>query len=346
MRLDGVMGLGITLGKSEFLHWVETLFQGAGLSADLASKVADLFWRATCRGVGHHDLSYLPQRLEWLTSGKINSQWNPTLVQQTPSVEIWDVGGALGEASCHFALERSLTLASKTGLGYAGVRHSNHFLAAWPYVEIGAERGFFTLVWSNTDAGMALPGGTARVLGNNPLGFGFPREEGHWIGADFCLAYSSLGNLNDLRQKNQSIPSHWGHSAQGLPAQTPDDLWNGGIDPIGGVKGMSLALLGEMLTGLLAGGDTLDEVKPPAGWNTHNQMVLSWDLSLLGGLSAAQARAQKFYERLHRLGLQRVPGDRSQEAQQQAQKEGIYVSPSLVQQLQAWAKRLNVSLTV
>ena len=338
---EGIM----TLKKPEFLRWVTQLLQGAGLSSAQASTAAEVFWRATSRKVTHHDISYLPQRLDWLITGKVNRLWNPKSIHETPSAEIWDVDGALGEVSCSFALERAMKLASQTGLGYAAVRHSNHFLASWPYVEWGAERGFFTIVWSNTDAGMSFPGGNSRVLGNNPLGFGFPRENGYFLGADLCLAYSSLGNLKELIDDQQSIPSHWGNSSQGIPAQTPKELWNGGIHPIGESKGLSLALLGELITGLLAGGETLDAVKAPAGWNTHNQMVLAWDLSLLGGLSAAQARGQQFHERLKTLGLNRIPGDRSQEASHLASVTGVEISSELEAQLKDWAKKLKVSLT-
>jgi LDH2 family malate/lactate/ureidoglycolate dehydrogenase len=291
--------------------------------------------------LGHHDVSALPQRLGWIADGLVKSSCNPLPVWQAPAAEVWDADGSLGEAASLFVLDRATSLSSHQGVGYAVIKASNHFLAAAPYVELGAERGFMTLIWSSTDAGMAVPGGVSRQIGNNPLGYAFPLEGGASIQADLCLASSSLGNLQLLAKNQASIPAHWGRTANGEPARTAEELLKGGIEPIGGAKGYALALLGEILTGLLAGGATLDQIAPHGGLNTHSQMVLAWNLELLGGLDEAQKRAQDFRARAQGLGA-RLPGDRSQNTAKDAEQEGVALADSTLVALRDWSLKLGV----
>ena len=325
--------------------WCRDLLSASGVPEDQALRVAEVYLRATQRGLGHHDVSALPQRLGWLADGLVQPSCQPRPVWRAPAAEVWDACGSLGEAASLFILDRATSLARNQGVGYAVIKASNHFLAAAPYVELGAERGFMTLIWSSTDAGMAVPGGTSRQIGNNPLGYAFPLEGGDSVQADLCLASSSLGKLQLLAEKEEPIPAHWGRAADGEPAKTAQELLKGGIEPIGGAKGYALALLGEILTGLLAGGATLGQIAPNGGLNTHSQMVLAWNLELLGGLDEAQKRAADFRTRAQGLGA-RLPGERSQNAAKMAGQEGVILTESALLSLKDWSLKLGVKARI
>lgn len=323
--------------------WTHRLLVAAGLSDPHAGDAAEVFRRASMRGLGHHDLGALPQRLGWLTTaGGANPRPNLTQVSAHPAAEVWDADHALGEVSTYQVTRRALALAQTQGVGYAAVRRSNHFLAGDPYVQIAAEQGFMAVVWSNTDAGMGFPGGARKVMGNNPLAWAVGQGEGG-LSADLCLAETSIGNLNALVDAGASVPDHWGRGADGQPAQTAARLKAGVIEPIGGFKGLSLALLGEVLTGVLAGGATFDQVPPPAGLNGHNQMVLAFSLEAFGGAAAVEGRVADLRSRLTQAGLGRLPGDRSRQAQARAEVDGIPIPAGLEASLKDWSARLGVS---
>ena len=333
----------MTLSDGELADWTARLLAASGLSALHAADAADVFRRATLRGLGHHDLSYLPQRLGWLESRAVNPVPTLTKISASPAAEVWEGDGGLGEVLCYHSLRRAIALASSTGVGYVGVRHSNHFLAAEPYTQVGAEQGFLILVWSNTDAGMAFPGQASRQIGNNPLGWGV--GTGHaTLSADLCMAYSSLGNLHALAASGTPAPVHWGRGPDGAPTTDPTALLAGAVEPIGGHKGLALALLGEVLTGVLTGGATLDEVAPGGGLRTHNQMILAFDLEAFGGISTVEDRLVSLKTRAHRAGhTLRLPGDRSHTAAQRAKAEGIPIPPELEKTLRQWSEKLRVS---
>jgi LDH2 family malate/lactate/ureidoglycolate dehydrogenase len=321
--------------------WTFQLLIASGLSESHAARTAEVYRRASARGLGHHDLSALPQRLGWLAQGEVNPRPRVELTAEGPAFETWDGDEGLGEVLCRHILDRALEKARTTGVAYAGVRRSNHFLAADPYVQIGAEAGFLVVLWSNTDAGMAFPGGTRKVLGNNPLGWALGSGEGG-LSADLCLAETSIGNLNALAARDAPVPPHWGRGPDGRPAATARELQQGAIEPIGGPKGLALALLGEVLTGVLTGGPTFDEVLPPVGLRTHNQMVLAFDLDHFGGRAVVGDRVASLRVRARAAGLDRFPGDRSHGCEIRASREGISVPVPLAEALGAWSSRLGV----
>jgi len=322
--------------------WTRDLLAASGVPDLHAADAADIFTRATLRDLGHHDLSYLPLRLEWLRSGAVNPRPNLRKTAASPATEVWEGDGGLGEVLCYHALRRAIALASATGLGYAGVRNSNHFLAAEPYTQVGAEQGFLILIWSNTDAGMAFPGQASRQIGNNPMGWGI--GTGHAaLSADLCMAYSSLGNLNALAASGTPAPAHWGRGPDGQPTTDARQLLAGAVEPIGGPKGLALALLGEVLTGVLTGGPTLDQVAPGGGLRTHNQMILAFDLDVFGGISDVEERLVSLKSRAHHAGhTLRLPGDRSRAAVSRGRQDGIEVPPSVEASLREWSGRLGV----
>ncbi len=324
--------------------WTHRLLEASGVPSSQALLAAEIFRRASLRGLGHHDVSYLPQRLGWLADGLVNPVPQLELVSEGPAIEVWDGDGGLGEVLCSHVTRRALELAGRSGVGYAGIRRSNHFLAGDPYTQIGAEQGFLVVVWSNTDAGMAFPGRSHRQIGNNPLGWGLGTGPGA-LSADLCLAYSSLGNLNAMAASGTEAPPHWGRGPDGVPSTDAKELLAGAVEPIGGPKGLALALLGEVLTGVLTGGPTLDEVSPGGGLRTHNQMVLAFDLAWFGGKGVIEDRIVSMKRRARQDGdTDRLPGDRSRAAEAKARAEGLSLPATLEATLRDWSDRLQVTV--
>jgi LDH2 family malate/lactate/ureidoglycolate dehydrogenase len=325
--------------------WCGRLLVAAGLPDEHAAVAARVFTEATLRGVGHHDISFLPQRLDWLARCGVNPRPDIHLVRSFGGTEVWEGDGGLGEVCCSHVTDRAMLLASEFGIGYAVIRNSNHFLAASPYVERCAANGFLGMVFSNTDAGMSLPGHTTLGIGNNPLGFALPQVGSPTLMADLCMAYSSLGNLKALAKTGQAVPPWWGNDKNGQPTTNPAAILDGGAThPMAEHKGFALALLVESLTGVMAGGPTGDQIKSGGGINTHNQSVIAINLAAFGGIEAIAERSLDLAQRLktRHPGL-RLPGERSHAAAIQNQRDGIEIPTALEQNLLEWTHRLGVT---
>lgn len=321
------------------------LLEASGLPGDQARDAADAFLSTSLREVGHHDISFLPQRLDWLANHGVNPRPELRLVRSSPAAETWDGDRGLGEVCCTHVARRAVDLARANGVGYAAVRRSNHFLAASHYAQLGVDAGCFLLVFSNTDPCMAGPGGTRNIIGNDPFGYGLARAGQAPLVADMCMAYSSLGNLASLAAAGEGVPAYWGNDKAGHPSTDPRAILDGGtVNPMARHKGFALALMVEALTGLLAGGDTGNQVAPGGGVNTHNQAVLAFDLAAFGGAGDVAARAADLTDRLRadQPGL-RFPGERSREARDDALARGVELKPALAEKLLEWSRRLGAA---
>jgi len=326
--------------------WTAQILEAAGLRSADAQKASDIFMRASLRGLGHHDISYLPQRLDWLKNKGVNPRPELRCFNSGAAFENWDGDCGLGELGCRHITERAILLAQDQGLGFATVRRSNHFLAAAPYTELGVEAGCLLIVWSNTDAGMSSPEGIKNFIGNNPMGFGVASGDAAPVTFDSCMAYSSLGNLKALKDSGQTVPSWWGVDAEGGATDDPGRILNGGsVKPLGGHKGFGLALLGEFLTGLLGQGTLFDEVVSVGGINTHNQAVIAFKLDAFGGRSTAEQNVKAMLDRMRAKEAEvRIPGERSFRVSQTMKHEGISLSPDTYTALCRWSELLQVSL--
>jgi LDH2 family malate/lactate/ureidoglycolate dehydrogenase len=101
---------------------------------------------------------------------------------------------------------------------------------------------------------MPAPGGRTRALGTNPLCFAAP------TGGDFPLVFdmatSAIAGFKAriLAQQGKRVPEGLVYDGQGRPTTDPGDLDRGGsLAPVGGYKGFGLALMVEVLAGVLTG---------------------------------------------------------------------------------------------
>lgn len=330
--------------KEAIENWVQELLMGTSMSLSNAKTAADIFLRAQSRGVGHHDLSFLPQRLTWLTKAGVKANPSLTLVQAGPSFEVWDGDEGLGELCCTHIVNRAMEIASNQGIGFANIKRSNHFLAAAPYAEIAVEKGYFLMVFSNTDPCMAAPNGSKNIIGNDPMGFGMQRNAASPLILDICMAYSSLGNLRAYAEADKSIPAYWGKDANGNASSKAKDLLNGGsVAPMASHKGFGLALMTEVLTGILSGGATGNTVKAGGGINTHNQAAIAFSLKHFGGSDVIASRVDELCDRLKADQTDlRLPGERAGEAQAKVLNHGWPISDALYTELCEWSKRFSV----
>ncbi len=319
------------------------LLGGAGLHKKDAETAADIFRRATLRNVGHHDIYFLPQRLDWLTAKGVNPHPHIELESSHGATEVWNGDKGLGEVCCAHITSRAMDLARSNGIGFATIRNSNHFLAASPYCEIGVENGFLILVFSNTDPCMSFPGGDKNVIGNNPMGFGLPRTGGGKLMLDVCMAYSSLGNLRTYAREGKQIPGHWAKDSEGNWTTDPQAALDGSIQPMAAHKGFGLALLTETLTGILSGGHTGNRVAKGGGINSHNQSVIAFDLGAFGGPDTISGRVEDLTSRLKADdGRIRIPGEHSHHEEQRLARDGVDLHEKLIHRLREWQETLGV----
>lgn len=323
------------------------LLCAVGMNHENAEIFTDVYMRATLRGVGHHDIYDILGRISSFYNKKVNPNPEIQLSSKFEALESYDGNNGPGELCCPFIIKKGMELAEKHGIGFCTIKNSNHFLSAAPYVEKAAEEGYLAMIFTRTFPCMGIPGGSKNLIGNAPMGFATETDHGYSLMLDICLAYASYGNLNAMAAAGESVPGNWGADAAGKPTTDPAAISHGGVPyTIGGHKGFGLALMVEVLTGILSGGQIIDEINPifgeSAGIYSQTAIVIKVD-----GLIPMETYRAKVSEMIERINAKspgvRIPGQASFEKKSRFEDAGsIQLKLELIDKMNEWAKKLGI----
>jgi LDH2 family malate/lactate/ureidoglycolate dehydrogenase len=240
-------------------------------------------------------------------------------------------------------------MATEHGVGVAGVRNSHHFGMAGLYAENLAEGGLAGIVLTNAQPIMAPPGIACPLLGNNPLAIAVPRAAPHPpLVLDMAMSQTALGRIRLAAAEGRPIPEGWALDAEGRPTTDAGSALAAGLlAPTGGHKGLALALMIDVLAGVLTGspaGQDADAHGRPEGGVGHLVIALRTDLFV--AREAFEARLEELLAGLRGKGTDDAPvvfpGDPELAAQERLRRKGVPVSDELAAGLDALAERLGV----
>src|SRR5690242_15367227 len=147
------------------------------------------------------------------------------------------------------AIERART----TGLAAAAVRGSNHCGAMAYYAMMALPADMIGLATTNALPTMAPWGGVDKIVGINPLGVAIPTDAAPPIVFDAAFSGSAHGKIRVYAQKGLPIPDGWAFDAAGNPTTDAEAALDGLLQPVGGFKGIGLAVVFGVLSSMLSG---------------------------------------------------------------------------------------------
>lgn len=336
--------------RADFLMaWAEALLRHAGADPPSAQAVAWALVEADLRGVSSHGLLRLPIYLRRLEAGLVNP--SPRLPAELKgAVALLDGEYGFGPRVALRAVELAGELAQAHGLGAVGVRRSTHFGMAGLYAEKLAQRGFLALVTTNAEPDVVPYGGREKALGTNPIAFAAPAPQGVVVG-DLATSQAAMGKVFLARKRGERIPPDWGVDREGRPTEDPHAVH--ALLPLGGPKGYALALLVEVLSGVLAGagvthgiGRMYDEWDRP---QDVGHFFLALDPEAFLGREAFLERMGRLWAELKATppapGFPEVllPGELEARRRAQALREGLELPEEVVAELKALGARYGVA---
>jgi LDH2 family malate/lactate/ureidoglycolate dehydrogenase len=154
----------------------------------------------------------------------------------------------------------AMDMAEKAGSGWVSVRNTNHFGIAGYYVLKALERDLIGWAMTNSTMLVAPLWGAERMLGTNPISIAFPGKEEPPIVVDMATSAAAYGKIEIARRRGEPIPEGWAIDSEGRSTTNPDDMVDGGaLLPLGsdrdrgGHKGYGLAIMVDVLCGVLSG---------------------------------------------------------------------------------------------
>jgi LDH2 family malate/lactate/ureidoglycolate dehydrogenase len=340
-----------TVDADLLIELVARVFGRVGIPAEQAAVVAESLVDADRRGLPSHGVLLVPMYIERIEHGSVSRAISASTVTDVAAVAVLDAQHALGQLTSDQAMSLAVSKAQRFGVGAVSVRHAFHFGAASRYVRQATEAGCIGIAASNTRPLMPAPGGAEPVGGNNPLAMGVPRGEGPPMILDMALSQAALGKIRLAEAEGREIPDTWATAPDGTPTTDPTAALAGMLLPAAGHKGFGLALMVEVLTGVLSGGAFSHQVHglyADAGApNDCAHFFLALDVDRIAGMGA-------FTERVDQLALmvthsRRAPGvdvlmlpGQPEDERAAARGGRVPVDPSVIRELRRVAVRLGV----
>ncbi len=148
------------------------------------------------------------------------------------------------------AIDYLTDICEEQGVAIAAIVGSHHCGVMGHPVEKLARAGFVSIMFANTPKAMAVVGGVRPLLGTNPIAFACPRTDEHDpLIIDTSLSTVARGKIVLAAKRGERVPENWGVNSQGKPTSDPQEILEGGLNPVGGSKGSALALMVEILAG-------------------------------------------------------------------------------------------------
>lgn len=239
--------------KKSLETFVEAVFAHHKLDSDQIRYVTDNLVWCDLVGRSNHGVERLPILTRRVRKGLFTSPCRPRLEKLSDSMARLDGDNGLGHFIAAKAMEYAVKMARETGVGMVGVKNSNFLGAAGYYINQAAESGMVSLVMSNSFPKVAAVGGVKAVLGTNPLAFGAPRKNGRALILDMSTAAIAGSTIREKLKSGEMLPEGIAIDAAGQPIRDPAAINQGALLPAASGKGFGLALMVELLAGVLTG---------------------------------------------------------------------------------------------
>ena len=315
----------------------------AGCDEAHARATAAVLTRAEQDGCASHGLFRLPGFLAALKCGKAKGDAAPNVTRLAPGVVRIDGGRGLSPLATQVAREDIAALARTNGIASAAITDVHHFSALWVDIEPLVEQGFGALICTAYVPFVAPAGAAQRFFGTNAMAFGFPTDDGGFI-FDQASAATARGELQIAARDGKLAPEGAGVGPDGQPTRDPAEILLGAQSPFGGHKGSSIALMVELLAGVLIGQPTspeagreealrgaLEDTGPPNG----GVLMIAFDPDRFGDAEGWRAHAASFFSELRALPGVRLPGDRRKADRERVAREGVRLPANLWRQVVA-----------
>jgi len=245
------------LNPNQLCNFTESLLSTGGMPPDDAKLVAKLLVKADLRGYPGHGVTRVAPYLRWIKDGTINLRERPRVVRDGKVTAVIDGNHYIGQAAAHMAMELAIKKAKEHGAGIVTLRRASHTGRLADYMEMAAEAGLLGMGAVSVGSGTTtLYGGMERIIGTHPMAFGIPARNGRHIILDFATASMSMGEIQKRVAKKEKIPDGVMLDGHGNPTNDFKDFHGpprGVFLPFGGYKGSGVALITEILGGLVSG---------------------------------------------------------------------------------------------
>jgi LDH2 family malate/lactate/ureidoglycolate dehydrogenase len=329
-------------------HWTARVFGACGMPSADAARSAAVLVRSELRGYRTHGMTRVPSYVDRLRAG----DFNPRAAMRhraSPGGITLDADGAMGQIAGPHAVELGIAALANAASVLIAVRECGHLGALGIHALLAAEAGAFCLLGQRTPPLLALEGFTRAAIGHNPIAFGCPVPGAEALVFDIACSVAARGHILLAAREGKPIPEGWALDETGARTTDAKRALKGALLPMGGHKGIGVAMMVECLAGAMAA--TAASLDPrynalPDSGAVGRQSAFFWmvrpeafgEESLFGAYMKSWTRCY-----LEAGGASaRLPGARGARLERQGRERGVELAPAIVKELTTLGGRLGI----
>lgn len=324
--------------------WVAGLLGRVGTPPDIAADVADVLLAADLRGIASHGTARLAQYLKLIEERVVDPSGRPTREGGREAISIFNANNGWGHHAARVAIDDAIARAAFTGVAVALVHNSTHYgIAGW-YAMRAASRGFIGISLTNSSPLVAPTRARVAMIGTNPVAVAVPAGKHGMLVLDMATSTVPRGRLEVAARRGETLPFGWAIGPDGSPTTSPEAGLAGALLPLGGeedtagYKGYGLALIVDVLTGVLAGarfGPNILGLFSTAGKSDLGHLLMALDPAAVADPAEFVARLEQYLDQLAASALMPdapgpviYPGLPEAERAARHAREGIPIDPA------------------
>lgn len=243
------------------LIFAQRVLQKAGVREEDSWIIADTLLCADLRGIYSHGIGKLDNYTARVEAGVLDPSASLKVERENAVMAVINAHNGFGQVAAYHAMELALKKAKENGIGMVLVNNSNHFGIASYYSLMAAEKKLIGVVATNASPGIAPFGAKEKLFGTNPISIAVPSKSKFPIVLDMSSSVVARGKVRQAITTGGQIPLGWARDKDGIPTTDPAAALKGTLEPISGPKGSGLALMVEIMCGVLSASTLPGEVR-------------------------------------------------------------------------------------
>jgi LDH2 family malate/lactate/ureidoglycolate dehydrogenase len=327
----------------------------SGMPPEDAALVADTLVCADLWGHRSHGVMRLPWYVARLRAGIMRSRTRVELVVDAGAVAVLDGHDGVGQVIAAASTREAVDRARAHGVAAVSARNSNHVGCLGYFTRSAARQGCVALYASNASPAMAPWGGRDKRVGTNPWSIAAPVGDAGVMMMDIANTAVARGKIYDAQQRGVKIPADWALDEDGQPTTDPERALAGLLLPMGRHKGYAIAVMIDVLAGVLSGSQTGSDVAGPFQTERpggNGQLFIALDVGKFLEPNAFAARMEQLIADVKEarpadgFSAIDVPGEPEERNAARARLEGVTLPERTIAELQRLLDEAEIDPTL
>ena len=272
------------------------IIRRTGSENDEAELVADHLVMANLSGHDSHGVVLVPVYERHFADGLIKPNTPAKLVTDDGAIMVFEGGLGYGRRVGGEAMAAAIARCRDTGVVLMGLRGPHHIGRVGAYGEIALAAGMVSIHFANVvdHAPVVAPfGGADARFVTNPVCIAVPGTENTPpVLLDMATSKIAVGKARVAMMRGEKLADGMALGPDGKPTDDPNRLFGaprGALLPFGDHKGSGLALVCELLGGVLTGGGTIQPGNPRSTGIVNHMLTIIVDPARLVDLDWMRA---------------------------------------------------------